>query len=245
MRIFLIAVIVLAAIFAAAFYRMQSMGDAASWEPAIRKFEESDRLAPPKPGEIVFTGSSSIRFWDTLSDDMKPLDVLNRGFGGSQIAQVNYFAPRIVIPYKPRAVVLYCGDNDLAWPASKSPETVFADFKEFVRIVHGALPDTWIYFVSIKPSTLRWKMWPKMQQVNGMIEDFARTQQRVQFIDVSSAMLDSTGKPKRDLLKWDGLHPTPKCYQLWTSIIKPVLMQRFGPSAEMVQPAAAGGGSQN
>jgi lysophospholipase L1-like esterase len=243
-RSLLIAVIILFAVIGAAFYRRQSTGSATSWEPAIRKFEESDRAAPPKPGEIVFAGSSSIRFWDTLADDMKPLDVLNRGFGGSQIADVNHFAPRIVIPYRPRAVVLYCGDNDLA--ASKSPETVFGDFKEFVQIIHGALPDTWIYFISIKPSTLRWSIWPKMQQANRMIEEFARTQQRVQFIDVSSAMLDSTGNPKRDLLKPDGLHPTPKCYQLWTSIIKPVLMQRFGPEAGAVLAgASAGGSSQN
>jgi lysophospholipase L1-like esterase len=242
-RTLLIAVIILFAVSGAAFYRRQSMGTATSWEPAIRKFEESDRLAPPKPGEIVFTGSSSIRFWDTLADDMKPLDVLNRGFGGSQIADVNHFAPRIVVPYRPMAVVLYCGDNDLA--SSKSPETVFGDFKEFVQIVHGALPDTWIYFISIKPSTLRWRMWPEMQRANRMIEEFAHTRQRVQFIDVSSAMLDSTGNPKRDLLKADGLHPTPKCYQLWTSIIKPVLMQRFGSAVETVPLTSAGGSSQN
>jgi GDSL-like lipase/acylhydrolase family protein len=201
------------------------------WEPEIRSFEQSDRVAPPKPGVIVFTGSSSIRMWDTLADDMKPLDVINRGFGGSQIFEVNHFAHRIILPYHPRAVVLYCGDNDLSFPALKSPERVLADFQQFVTIVHGALPETWIYYLSIKPSTQRWSRWLEMQRANALIAAFARTLERVQFIDVSSSMLDPAGKPRGDLLRSDGLHPSPKCYQLWTSIIKPVLMQRFGPAA--------------
>jgi lysophospholipase L1-like esterase len=213
-----------------AFYVLRSMRRAEFWESEIRTFERDDRLMPPKPGVIVFTGSSSIRFWDTLAADMKPLDVINRGFGGSQIADVNYFTPRIVLPYHPRAVVLYCGDNDLAWPASKSPERVFGDFERFVQIIHNESPEIWIYYVSIKPSTLRRSSWPKMQRMNRMVEAFARTQERVQFIDVASAMLDAQGEPRRDLLKGDGLHPNQKCYALWTSIIKPVLMQRFAPS---------------
>jgi lysophospholipase L1-like esterase len=223
---FIVAAVVLAALGVAS-YLYWSMGKAGTWEPAIRKFEESDRKAPPKPGVIVFTGSSSIRFWKTLPDDMKPLDVINRGFGGSQIEHVNEYASRIVIPYRPRAVVLYAGDNDLSWPWSKSPEAVFADFQEFVSIVHGDLPDTWIYYISIKPSKLRWTNWTKIQATNRMIRDFAASQERVQFIDVASAMLDAQGHPRADLLRIDGLHPNAKCYALWTSIIKPVLMERF------------------
>lgn len=136
-------------------YLYWRMGKAESWESSVRQFEEADRLHPPGPGVIVFTGSSSIRLWDTLADDMKPLNVVNRGFGGSQIADVNHFANRIVIPYRPRAVVLYAGENDLSAPWSKSPETVFADFRKFVQIVHSQLPETWIYYVSMKPSPLR------------------------------------------------------------------------------------------
>jgi lysophospholipase L1-like esterase len=87
---------------------------------------------------------------------MKPLDAINRGFGGSQIAQVNQYASRIVIPYRPRAVVLYAGDNDLSWPWSKSPETVCADFARFVQLIHASLPETWIYYVSMRPAPLGW-----------------------------------------------------------------------------------------
>ena len=158
---------------------------------------------------------------------MKPLQVINRGFGGSQIAQVNQYASRIVLPYQPRAVVLYAGDNDLAWPSSKSPEQVFEDFRQFVEIIHTKLPETWIYYISIKPSIRRWSNWGNCQKTNDLIADYIRTQPRVQFIDVDQAMLDAQGKPRKELFRWDGLHMNAAGYAVWTSIIKPVLLNRF------------------
>ena len=208
-------------------YLFWGMGKPESWESSIQEFEKADRIHPPNPGVIVFTGSSSIRFWDTLQDDMKPLDVINRGFGGSQIAEVNYYAARIVLPYRPRAVVLYAGENDLSMPWSKSPETVLGDFQEFVRMIHSQLPETWIYYVSMKPSPLRFSNWQTMQKANRMIEDYSRTQDRVQFIDVSAAMLNAQGKPRGELFRLDRLHMNAQGYALWTSIIKPVLLRRF------------------
>ncbi len=198
------------------------------WEPAIRDFERADHAHPPKPGIIVFTGSSSIRRWESLAEEMAPLPVINRGFGGSQLDDVDLYARRIVIPYKPRAVVLYAGDNDLAEGSSKTPDTVLREFQQFVQIVHEALPRTWIYYISIKPSTLRWAQWPQMKAANELIAAYIRTQPRVQFIDIAPPMLKPDGTPRRELLAADGLHPTPQCYRLWTSIIKPVLMQKFG-----------------
>jgi lysophospholipase L1-like esterase len=206
-------------------YTFRAMGRVEYWESTIRKFEQSDRIHPPRPGVIVFTGSSSIRFWDTLVEDMKPLDVVNRGFGGSQIADVNYYAHRIVTVYRPRAVVLYAGSNDLL--LGKSPSEVRDDFKRFVEIIHAEMPETWIYFVSIKPTTLFRFKWPATKETNRLIEEFSRTQHRVEFIDVSSALLDAQGKPRPGYLKWDGLHPNRKCYDLMTSIIKPILIKRF------------------
>jgi lysophospholipase L1-like esterase len=212
---------------ACAYYISSTRGKAAVWGSQISAYEKADRLNPPKAGVIVFTGSSSIRFWGTLANDMKPLEVINRGFGGSQIAQVNQYASRIVLPYRPRAVVLYAGDNDLSWPASKSPEQVFGDFRQFVEIIHSELPETWIYYISIKPSIRRWSNWGKCQKTNGLIADYIRTQPRVQFIDVDQAMLDAQGKPRKELFRWDGLHMNAEGYAVWTSIIKPVLLNRF------------------
>jgi len=199
------------------------------WESSIRKFEEGDKVNPPKPGGIVFTGASSIRLWETLAAEMKPLDVMNRGFGGSQYSDLNQYAKRIVIAYRPRAVVVYEGDNDLAAGSPKTPEIVANDARQFVKIVHSDLPETWIYVMSIKPSYLRWNEWPKMKAANKLIQDYVKTQERVQYIDVATPMFDAQDKPPRDLFVEDGLHPTAKCYALWTSIIKPVLLQRFGP----------------
>jgi lysophospholipase L1-like esterase len=200
------------------------------WEPSIRKFEEADKANAPKPGGIVFTGASSIRLWGTLVDDMKPLEVINRGFGGSQYSDLNQYAKRIVIAYHPRAVVVYEGDNDLAAGSPKTPEIVAGDAREFVKIVHSELPDTWIYVMSIKPSYLRWNEWPRMKAANKLLEDFVKTQDRVQYIDVATPMFERQEKPPRDLYLEDGLHPTAKCYAMWTSTIKPILLQRFSHS---------------
>ncbi len=205
------------------------------WESSIRKFEEDDKVNPPKPGGTVFTGASSIRRWETLAAEMKPLDVMNRGFGGSQYSDLNQYAKKIVIAYHPRAVVVYEGDNDLAAGSPKTPEIVANDARQFVKIVHSELPETWIYVMSIKPSYLRWNEWPKMKAANKLIQDYVKTQDHVQYIDVATPMFYAQDKPPRDLFVEDGLHPTPKCYALWTSIIKPVLLQRFGPSKTVSQ----------
>ena len=210
----------------------QAQNPAAKWEPDIEKFEQADKANPPKPGMIVFAGSSSFVRWSTLINDMKPLEVTNRGFGGSQMSDLDYYAKRIVNVYRPKAVLVYEGDNDLAASSPKTPEMVAEDYRQFVQIVRGDLPDTWIYFISIKPSKLRWNEWPKMKAANAMIQDFARTQKRVEYIDVASPMFDAQGNLPGDLFVSDGLHPTPKCYALWTSIIKPVLFTRFGGSTD-------------
>ncbi len=210
-------------------FGLWAMGTSWFWEFKISAFEKQDRIHPPPMGEIVFTGSSSIFFWDSLTADMEPLHAINRGFGGSQLSQVDEYASRIVIPYRPRAVVVYAGENDMSWPWSKSSDTVLKDLQQFIQMVHTALPDTWIYYVSMKPDPARWGNWPTLADANRKIEFYCRTQDRVTFIDVSRAMLDEHGKVRAGLFKRDGLHMNAEGYALWTSIIKPVLMERFGP----------------
>jgi len=209
---------------------------AQNWEPTIRAFEQHDKTQPVPPGGIVFTGSSSIARWASLAEDMKPLPVVNRGFGGSQYTDVNQYAERIVVAYRPKIVVVYAGDNDLAEGSPKTPESVLGDVQKFVQIVHAKLPESWIYVISIKPSVLRWNAWPKMKQANALIQDFASKQERVQYIDVATPMFDAHGNLPRDLFVEDGLHPTAKLYAIWTAIIKPVLSKRFSASAKI--PAA-------
>lgn len=179
---------------------------------------------------IVFTGSSSILYWETLAQDMKPLEVVNSAFGGAQYTEVVEDLDDLVIAYHPRAVVVYAGDNDLVTPSRKTPQSVAGEVRQFVEMVHAELPDTWVYVLSIKPSLLRWHAWPKMKEANRLIEEFLRMQDRARFIDVASPMFDANGGLPRDLFVGDGLHPSAKCYAMWTSIIKPILLQRFAPS---------------
>ena len=205
-------------------------GDPAFWEWEIRRFEREDQHSKPPPGVIVFTGSSSVRFWKTLEEDMAPLPVVNRGFGGSQIHQVTYYADRIVLPYKPRAVVLYAGENDIAgakFSKKKSPEEVLEAFKRFCATIQTELPEIPIYFLSIKPPKLRQRLWPEMQTANNLIEEFCRSDQGIRFVDVASAMLDAEGRVRGDVFKWDGIHLNRKGYIIWTSILKPILEEAF------------------
>jgi len=219
-----ISLSVIVLIVGSGFFAFWAMGTSWFWGFQISDYEKQDQISPPKPGVIVFTGSSSIRFWHTLSENMKPLDAINRGFGGSHLSQVNEYAPRIELPYRPKAVVLYAGENDMSWPWHKSADMVLADFQQFVNIVHTAIPKTPIYYVSIKPDPARWSNWPALAKANRMIEAYCHTEDHVRFVDVSAAMLDAQGKPRRELFGSDGLHMNAQGYALWTSIIKPVLL---------------------
>jgi lysophospholipase L1-like esterase len=199
-------------------------GDPLAWESTIQKFEAHDRVKPPPPNVIVFTGSSSITFWSTLEQDMAPLLVINRGFGGSRMNDVVHYAPRIVVAYRPRAVVLFAGTNDLAGSKPKTAQEVHDGYRAFVGVVHAALPDTPIYFLSITPTPSRWKRWPIAQETNRLIYAHTATDLRLHFIDLTGVILGPDGKPDRSLYRIDRLHPNSKGYAAWTAAIKPILL---------------------
>jgi hypothetical protein len=209
-------------------YYLRASQDPAFFEDAIQAFEEADRESPPEPGSIVFVGSSSIRFWSTLAEDMKPLPVLNRGFGGSQMAHLVYFAQRIVTRYRPRAVVVYAGDNDLDARTGKTAETVLADYRAFVRLLHEEVPSARVYFLAIKPSKLRWKRWPEMSRANAMIEAWSDGDPRLSFVDTASVLLGPDGGPRDDVFRFDGLHLNAAGYAEWTRVVRPVLARDLG-----------------
>lgn len=191
------------------------------WEEAIAQFEQQDREQFPPGNAILFVGSSSIKMWKTLAEDFAPLTVINRGFGGSRIEDSIHFADRIIIPYRPSAIVLYAGDNDIA--AGKTPETVFRDFRRFTEVVRAGLPQTPVLFLSIKPSPSRWTMWRDMKKANGLIEQYSRSREGIEFIDVSTPMLDENGVVRPELFLDDKLHINADGYRLWTTIIRPRL----------------------
>jgi lysophospholipase L1-like esterase len=196
-------------------------GSPAQWEKDIAAFEASDKTNPPPKRAILFIGSSSIRMWKTLSDDFKGFAVINRGFGGSQMSDSDYYADRIVLPYQPRQILVYAGDNDLA--AGKSPEQILADVQRFVETVHRSLPEARISYIAIKPSPSRWKLADRMRTANRLIAEFTRSDKRLDFVDVFTPMLDEAGQPKADLFLSDNLHMNSKGYQLWRSRVLPFL----------------------
>lgn len=199
-----------------------SVAQESRWEKAIQAFEQQDAEDPPPKGEIVFLGSSSIRMWKT-SEDFPEFKIINRGFGGSQTADSVEFAPRIAVPYEPRLVVLYAGDNDIA--AGKSPGQVFEDTKAFFKVIHDALARTRIAYVAIKPSIMRWEMVERMRAANALIRAHTETEPLVQFVDIDTLMIGDNGKPREELFLQDGLHLSRKGYDLWNSIVRPYLSE--------------------
>jgi lysophospholipase L1-like esterase len=190
--------------------------EAAPWENEIRAFEVRDRSNPPPRNGIVFVGSSSIAMWD-LAASFPGLPVINRGFGGSQLADSTMYAGRIVIPYHPRTVVLYAGDNDIA--AGKTPEQVAADFAGFLKVVRAGLPDAWILFLSIKPCPQRWALYDRVKKANKLIRAQARKARHVHYVDVGTALLGKDGLPRPELYQADGLHLSAEGYMFWSSIV--------------------------
>jgi lysophospholipase L1-like esterase len=206
----------------------------ARWEKDIRAFEAADKTNPPPQGAVLFIGSSSIRLWANLEQAFPGHKVLNRGFGGSELSDSVAFVDRIVTPYKPRLVVLYAGDNDLA--SGKSPERIVGDFKAFAEKIRAALPDTHIAYIAIKPCPAREKNLDRVKATNRLIQEYAASDNRLLFIDVFTPMLTPEGRPRADLCLKDGLHPNAQCYELWASILRPVLDQYDSPANGGNQP---------
>jgi len=192
------------------------------WEPAIQKFEEADKLSPPPQNAIVFIGASSIVRWN-LKESFPELgaQAINRGFGGSLAADSTRYADRIVIPYKPRMVVFYAGDNDVE--ANHTPQQIADDFAAFERKVHAALPETQIVFISIKPSVRRFPWIEQIKGANALVRQYCATHPHLTFVDIVPQMLGADGKPRKELLVEDGLHMTPAGYKIWNDALRPIL----------------------
>ncbi len=188
------------------------------WQSSLDAFAAADKLRAPEPGGIVFVGSSSIRLWDGLESefDAAPL-IVKRGFGGSRMSDCARYVSRLVLPYKPRLVVVYAGDNDLA--EGRTPRDVLDSFSAFVERVRQDLPDTRIAYLSIKPSPLRESLLPQVSEANRLIEQYSRTHANIDYIDVYSRMLGPDGRPRSELFSADNLHLNQAGYALWKTVI--------------------------
>ena len=195
--------------------------DFTQWENEISAFERMDRTNPPPKGGVLFIGSSTIRFWKSLPQDFPGRNVINRGFGGSELEDSTHFADRIIFPYEPSMVFIRAGGNDL-W-AGKTPARVFADFKDFVAKVRTRLPRTVIVYIAWNPSVARWKEVDQEKEMNRLIEGYVRQTPGLKYVDAWSIPLDSAGKPRPELFRADGLHFNALGYQELIRRVRPFL----------------------
>ncbi|WP_128544725.1 GDSL-type esterase/lipase family protein [Larkinella soli] len=228
----LVGILVLAAAFGFLWVRREyakmESDDPGVWEPVIADFEAEDRSSPVPRQAVLFVGSSSIRFWNSLAEDMHPVPVIRRGFGGAKLQDVSFYADRIIFPYRPKAIVLFAGSNDISGrPNDKTPEQVAGAFRRLAEQIRHRLPDTPLYYLAITPTRSRWEVWPKVQRANRLIERYCRTQQHLFFIDTTRYFLTKEGRPNEDLLWWDGTHLNRDGYAIWTRILKARLLKEI------------------
>lgn len=166
---------------------------------------------------ILFTGSSSIRKWDSLSIYFSDYQTINNGFGGSQMSDLLYYADLLVLKYDPDKVFIYEGDNDIA--EKKEIDEIMSTAKILVKKLRKEKSKIEIIFISAKPSLARWEMKNEYIALNKALQDYCRSKPYLTFVDVWDVMLDKHGNPKSDLFVNDGLHLSEKGYDLWANVI--------------------------
>ncbi len=201
--------------------------DPTRFENTILAFEAEDAKSRPPQGAILLTGSSSIARWnDQAQKALAPLSVIPRGFGGSVMGDVVHYLDRVALSYKPRAILIYEGDNDTWYKLSE--EKIVGQFEEIVARVHEALPETRIYALSVKPSVARVDVWPAAQRVSARLQSIAASDPLVHYIDVATPFLRADGSVMTDIFVADGLHLNDKGNEIWGRAIKAGLMKIEG-----------------
>jgi lysophospholipase L1-like esterase len=185
----------------------------------------ADSLSPPAADGILFVGSSIFRQWSALAEHMAPLPAFNRAFGGSRTAEVLHYMDRIVLPYRPRIVVYYCGSNDVN--GGEAADSVVRRIMEFHRRLRSALPDSRMLFVSVLRAPQKRAKWPVVDSINAQVRQYIAGAQQIEFIDANPVLLDASGQIRGALYRPDSLHYTPEAYVLFTSVIKPVLQRHW------------------
>lgn len=190
----------------------------------VQAFKKADSLQMPVKNGILFIGSSSFTIWKTLESTYRTYQPINRGFGGSTLANAIYYAEDLIFPYQPRQVVIYSGENDIA--EGYGPDLTFDRFKLLFHLIRKKLPQAYISYISIKPSVSREKFMPQMVYANELIKTFLSTQANTHFIDVYHSMLQPNGKPMTDIFLQDNLHMNTKGYDIWIKTITPYLTKK-------------------
>jgi lysophospholipase L1-like esterase len=203
----------------------QQYPDPARFEADIQSFEQQDKTAMPPEGAIVLTGSSSIARWNNQAKAaLAPLTVIPRGFGGSVMHDLLHYLDRVALVYKPRAILIYEGDNDTGATPVIPNEAILGDLQQIIARIHQKLPRTRIYVLSVKPSVLRRARWPVAQQLNEGYRQIAAKDPLVYYVDVASPLLNKDGNVMTDIFVADNLHLNDLGNSIWGAVIKAALM---------------------
>ena len=191
----------------------------------IQSFKKQDSISFPAANQILFIGSSSFTKWTDVQNYFPSYPIINRGFGGSSLTDIIYYANNIIFPYQPKQIVIYCGENDLAASDSISSQTVYKRFKQLFELIRKNDTSASLAYISIKPSPARQQLMKKMYVANILIRNYLRTKKNTAFIDVYKQMLNADGTPMEDIFIEDKLHMNAKGYAIWQKIIEPYLLK--------------------
>ncbi len=194
------------------------------WKAIVEfKKQDSGKVITSRP--IVLVGSSSFQKWTDVNDYFPGYPILNRGFGGSTLVDVIRYAYDVILPYKPKQVMVYCGENDLASGDSIPVSEVVLRFKTLFGIIRQNLPDAKIDFVAMKLSPSRQQIFSKVKAANRQIRAFLKKQKNTGYVDVETAMLDANGNTREELFLEDRLHMKPAGYAIWQKAMLPHLLK--------------------
>jgi len=182
---------------------------------AIQK--KYDTLLDTSKETIVFTGSSSVRMWHDLQNRFPESQIVNSGFGGSQVSDLMYYIYDLILRYEPKKVFIYEGDNDIS--AKKKPRDIIDTTEQIIYGIRKNFPDTEIILISAKPSIARWNLKRKYKRLNRKFERLAQNGTLLEFADVWKPMLDGR-KLKQDIFIEDGLHMNAKGYEIWFNVMR-------------------------
>ena len=191
----------------------------------IQQFRKMDSVQAPPVNAILFVGSSSFTKWTDVKDYFPGYTIINRGFGGSTLADVLRYEEDVIFRYNPKQIVIYCGENDVASSDTITANTVFNRFTNLFSDIRAVYPNVPVVFLSLKPSPSRWQLREKAKATNQLIEQYLSKQKNAQFVDVWKPMLGKDGKPRPELFIEDNLHMNAKGYAIWQKLIQPTLLK--------------------
>lgn len=221
MKLYRISLIIILVLLVSKFLVYSQNDPQTRWGKSIAQYEHKDSISKPEPGGILLLGSSSFTIWQDVGDYFPEKNMVNRGFGGSQMSDVLYFKERLILPYQPKQIILYEGENDIA--AGEKPDSIFAELMQLVSWARKQVPGVKISLVSMKPSPRRWELKETLLVMNQKLKQFAAENDDIDFINIWEPLLEPSGVPVNENYREDLLHLNATGYKIWQKAMAPFL----------------------